>query len=55
MINALMWLKFGELFRRSPANIAPVYVPITIFIIHHLKTELLKSLSHHNISALRST
>ena len=32
MVNALMRLKLGKLFRGSTAHITPVNVPITIFI-----------------------
>lgn len=49
VINALVWLQFGELFGCCPGYIAPVYIPIAILIVHHLVAQLFEGLAHNHV------
>jgi len=52
MVNALMRLKLGKLFRGSTADITPVNIPIAILILQHFVAKLLEGLAYDDISAL---
>jgi hypothetical protein len=54
MVDALMRLKLGKLFRSSTAHITPVNIPITILILQHFVAKLLEGLTDDDISALGS-
>ena len=53
MVDALMRLKFGKLFRGSTAHITPVNIPIAILILQHFVAKLLECLTNDDISTLR--
>ena len=52
VVNALVWLQLCQLFSSRACRVVPIYIPIAIFIVHHLEPKLAEGLPNNYVPTL---